>query len=258
MITKLIVNDNRKSPVKYICDLDAFRNGIDYDFKPGVNIIVGENGSGKTTLLELLRRYLMVDYTSCGRGMYNSNMSKMYMFGSEDIADGVDVYADYSKNTFRMCHSDEKSSESAITTFKEFGTMYTQKTSSTGESVLISMDSLFSEMFSKDAKLKFDYEKECSDFPDYVKYVGEHRVECEDEWTILMDEPDRNLSIDNIRQIKSILSFHKENTQIIAVIHNPLLIYALSDCEDINWIQMSHGYIRKVKTEIDKIVRKNA
>lgn len=70
-----------------------------------------------------------------------------------------------------------------------------------------------------------------------------------------MDEPDRNLSLENVNQIKDILSYHKQHTQIIAVIHNPLLIYALAKEGGVNFIEMSEGYIEKVKKEINKIIK---
>jgi ABC-type cobalamin/Fe3+-siderophores transport system ATPase subunit len=88
--------------------------------------------------------------------------------------------------------------------------------------------------------------------------VKEHRIkpiEEEKEITILMDEPDRNLSLDNIGHIKSILSFHKPQTQLIAVIHNPLLIYNLSKVKDINIIEMTEGYVHKVKSIIRTLIK---
>jgi ABC-type cobalamin/Fe3+-siderophores transport system ATPase subunit len=69
-----------------------------------------------------------------------------------------------------------------------------------------------------------------------------------------MDEPDRNLDIENIAQIKGILSFHKPQTQIIAVVHNPLLIYALSKKKCVNFIELTPGYIDRVKKQINEIV----
>ena len=86
----------------------------------------------------------------------------------------------------------------------------------------------------------------------YYKYIQEHTIEG-DEWTILMDEPDRNLSLENIQNIKDILSFHKQNTQVIAVIHNLLLIYSLFKNKDVNFIEMNKGYIKKVKTEVENL-----
>lgn len=51
MVYKVVIKDNKKSPIRYLPDLDSFQNGKEYVFNPGVNVIVGENGCGKTTLM---------------------------------------------------------------------------------------------------------------------------------------------------------------------------------------------------------------
>ena len=257
MVTKVIIRDNTKSPLTYLPDLEAFHNGKEYDFKPGVNIIVGENGCGKTTLLNLIKKYLCIDYTECSRGEYNCNINALFRsFNNDAMLDGVDVYADYSRNTFRLSHAGEKANNQALKTFEEFGSFIDQNNSSTGEGVLVAIKYLFNYIFGKEAKLTFDY---CNQFkevyPLYVDYVNNHRVECADEWTILMDEPDRNLSLGNLQDIKAILSFHKPHTQMIAVIHNPILIYALSKKNCVNFIEMTDGYVDKVKKEINVLIR---
>lgn len=61
-----------------------------------------------------------------------------------------------------------------------------------------------------------------------------------------MDEPDRNLDITRIKEIYDILNHKKENTQIIAVIHNPILIYKLSKRSHVNIIEMTDGYVEDV------------
>lgn len=256
MVYKVEINDNTKSPIRYLTDLDNFKNGTEYTFKPGVNIIVGENGCGKTTLLNLIKKYLMVDYISCDKGLYRSNINSLYddPLNGKGMLDGVDVYADYQRNTFRLSHAGEKERQQALETFEDFGIMFTQRHSSTGESVIVAINSLFNYMFDKDAKLTYDYSQFKESDPLYWKYVKDHTMNG-DEWTILMDEPDRNLSIENINQIKSILSFHKEHTQVIAVIHNPLLIYNLSKKKDINIIEMTEGYVHKVKSIIRTLVK---
>jgi len=253
MVERVVIRDNRNAPLRYLSDLDAFKNGTEYKFKPGVNVIVGENGSGKTTLLKLIERYLLVDKTECGLGMYGSVMSDLKGL-NKDVPDGVDVYADYDKNTFRLCHKAEKDNDDIMSSFSAFGEAYMQKHSSTGEGVNIALNSLFKSMFSKDAKLKFDYNKVAEREKSYGEYIKNHRVQDHDEWTIIMDEPDRNLDIENIDKIKGILSFHKQNTQVIAVVHNPLLIYALSKKKNINFIELTSGYIDRVKNQINEIV----
>ena len=256
MIYKVVIKDNDRSPLHYLPDLDNFKNGMEYTFKPGVNLIVGENGCGKTTLMNLIKKYLIIDYTECGKGEYRHNINSLYNgLGQMSFLDGIDVYADYQKNTFRLSHAGEKEANQAVKTFEDFGTMFTQKNSSTGESVLVAMNSLFSHIFSKKVQLTYDYSQFKESDPLYWEYIKSHQQEGSDEWTILMDEPDRNLDIENINQIKGVLSFHKKHTQIIAVIHNPLLIYNLSKRKDINIIEMTEGYVDKIKKLVNNLVR---
>lgn len=251
MVTKLKVIDNTRSPLHYISGMKNFRNGTEYEFKPGVNIIVGENGCGKTTLMNLLKLYLMVGYNECERGNFNSNVHSL----TGRPFDGVDVYADYDKNTFRLSHAGERERQQSVETFKDFGTMWRQHTSSTGESVIVAMDRMFSTMFAEDANIKFDYGQFRDLCPEYYGYVMSHKLsDCPDEWTVLMDEPDRNLSLSRIKDIKGILSFHKEKTQVIAVVHNPLLIVTLSKSPDVNFIEMTEGYVKQVITTVNELI----
>lgn len=257
MVYKVSIKDNQNTPIPYLQDLDSFKNGREYIFKPGVNIIVGENGCGKTTLMNLIKSYLLVYYTDCDKGIYRCNISNLYKgaLDSKKLLEGADVYADYQRNTFRLSHAGEKEKNQALETFEDFGTMFNQKHSSTGESVLVAINSLFSHIFSKKAKLTFDYKQFKESDPQYWEYVKNHHQEGSDEWTILMDEPDRNLDIENINQVKGILSFHKEHTQIIAVVHNPLLICSLSKIKDINIIEMTEGYVHKVNQLVRNLIR---
>ena len=258
MVYKVVIRNNKKSPIHYLPNLDGFQNGKEYIFKPGVNIIVGENGCGKTTLMNLIRKYLIVDYMYCDKGAYRCNINCLYknaLTDDRELLDGVDVYADYQRNTFRLSHAGEKETQQAVETFEDFGIMFTQKTSSTGESVLVAVNSLFNHMFSKKAQLTYDYSQFKESDPLYWEYVKSHHQEGSDEWTILMDEPDRNLDIENINQIKGILSFHKPHTQMIAVVHNPLLICSLSKKKSINIIEMTEGYVDKVKKLVNSLVR---
>ncbi len=256
MVYKVQIKNNKKAPIRYLLDLPNFKNGKEYTFKAGVNIIVGENGCGKTTLLNLIRSYLLVDKEECSKGMYNSNINKLFAsYKNEEILDGVDVFADYRKNTFRLCHLSEKDGDDAMKSFNSFGVFFEQNQSSTGESVRLALAALFNSMYSKDAHLTFDYGKFKNDYPLYADYVEKHRMETTDEYTILMDEPDRNLDVEIIGQVKGILSYHKPQTQIIAVVHNPLLIYSLSHCEEVNFIEMTKGYIKKVCKMIDNLIK---
>ena len=255
MVTKVVVNNNKNTPIEYLSGLKAFRNGKEYEFKPGVNIIVGENGCGKTTLLNLIRKYLLVDLSECSVGVFNTNINDIFFcLGDKHMYDGVGVYADYQRNTFRLCHTGERiHNEDVFENDHSIAEFFGQREASTGEGVLVAIQSLFARMYSKDAKLTFDYLQLGDNYPQYMQYIHDHLIEG-DEWTILMDEPDRNLDIENIGQVRGILGFHKPQTQIIAVLHNPLLICSLSKNPEVNFIEMTRGYVNKVKRMVNELV----
>lgn len=253
MIHSIKIEDNRKSAVHYIAELPQFANGTAYDFKEGVNIIVGENGSGKTTLLNIIRTYLLVDNQECSKGLFNCNINRI---ARHNPFDGVSVVADYKRNTFRLPHHDEEKSDDILQDAHTFARFVEQNSASTGEGVVIAINALFGYMFGKRAKLAFDYEEQFKDdYPEYVDYVRAHRRDGR-EWTVMMDEPDRNLSLENIDNIKCFLEYHKEGVQLIVTLHNPLLIYYLHrNFRHINWIEMSPGYVGKVVERIDELVK---
>lgn len=126
MITSIRIDDNKKTPFKYIQKIKAFKNGSEFIFKPGVNVIVGKNGSGKSTLLNMISKYMLCE------------------------------------------------------------------------------------------------KKMCSELPSEALYF-----------------PD-------------IFDDHKPQTQIIAVIHNPALIYKLSKLDCVNFIEMTKGYLKKITGFMNK------
>ncbi len=261
MVTKVVIRDNKDTPLHYVSDL--FKNGTEFTFEKGVNIIVGENGSGKSTLLSLIRIYLMVGYECCERGIYNHNVHRLikeYKIIDENIKEiykGVDVYADYYRNTYNMSSSEDKGNKQEIETMSDFAHFYEQVHSSYGEKTVDMISSLFEKAFGNDIKKTFDYEQFKDLLPQYNEYVHNHKIDKDenDEFTLILDEPDRNLSIKNLKDIQDILSFHKERTQLIVVIHNPLLICALSKMDHINWIETTPGYKNKIIREVKKMVK---
>ena len=89
-----------------------------------------------------------------------------------------------------------------------------------------------------------------------LRYYKENRFDTTPEefsFTFLIDEPDKNLDIENIEDIYKVLSYKKKMTQLICVIHNPILIYKLSKLDYINWIELSDGYLDKIKEVFNRI-----
>ena len=74
-------------------------------------------------------------------------------------------------------------------------------------------------------------------------------------YTVLIDEPDRNLDIYGIEDLYKMLSYQRDDTQLIVIIHNPMLIYKLYKAKNrcnINFIEMVPGYIDKILEIISK------
>ena len=259
MIQKVVIRDNKKTPVRYLNELKAFKNGGEYVFTPGVNVIVGENGCGKTTLMKLIQAYMLVGQQQCDESKVSDLFDSFRLKCNEEMLDGVEVFADYETNVFRLAHPDEYKGERGIglQSFANFGAMGMMYQSSTGERVTVALNNLWKLMFSEDAVLTFPQLNgwRLEKYGAYLDYVKKHKVEQEErEWTILMDEPDNNLDIENIKQIRSILSFHKPQTQVIAVVHNPLLIVSLSRNPEVNMIEMTRGYVKKVESLVTELV----
>lgn len=53
MISSVKINDNNKTPFKYVSNIKAFTNGSEFTFKPGVNVIIGKTEAGNQRLLIL-------------------------------------------------------------------------------------------------------------------------------------------------------------------------------------------------------------
>lgn len=251
MITKVCVRDNKKSPITYLESINAFSNGKVFEFNEGPNIIVGENGCGKSTLLRLIRKYHLIEYI---KPDIRKCSELFYMFDYDNILDGIDVYGDYKKATFNLCRADEYKMNSAfvLNDFDIFGSVYSQRNSSTGEGIMQASLLLLNTIFGKETDTNFPVIDDMKRYHLFADYIKDHTVDCNAINTILLDEPDRNLSLENLKQIKALVSYRRDDLQTISVIHNPLLISAVSHL-DVNIIEMTDDYVDKVNEQIKKL-----
>lgn len=259
MITSVKIKDNTKTPFEYVSDIEAFENGREFIFKPGVNVIVGKNGSGKSTLLNIISMYALCEKSMCSEIPIEALDFPPIFDDDDKVLDGIDISSDYAGKVFRLLPSAEMNRDSVLKNISNLDLYVNNIRRSYGEKVVLSLESLFNLMFGqKDYVFPIqdlvEYKKKLNAFwikriDNLLKYYERNRItltESSFEYTVLMDEPDRNLDIDNIMQIYNVLSFHKPQTQIIAIVHNPALIYKLSKLDCVNFIEMTEGYLKDV------------
>lgn len=272
MIESITINNNKRTPFRYAFQIEAFKNGTEFVFKPGVNVIIGKNGSGKSTLLKMIAKYMLCENSMCSE-VPNEALDFPDVFDDEDqILDGVSIKADYVGKVFNLLQQSEMNNYDALKNSHNFNLYMNGSSSSSGEKNICAISTLFDFIFSRQdyefpIRSLVEYKKKSNKLwiariDNLLRYYANNHVKMSEkdfEYTTLMDEPDRNLDIDNIVNLYDVLSIHKPQTQIIAVIHNPALIYKLSKLDCVNVVEMSKGYLKKVKSFVNdtKVKRKS-
>ena len=255
MIEKVIVRDNNKTPIKYFDKV--FDNGKEFEFKKGINIIIGPNGSGKSTLLDVIRYYMLCKdkYVSNIPDLAENLIELYEWFEGDKLLNGVDIIADYRLSTFNFVHASEIKNKRELTNMTEMALFMATKMSM-GESLLQSLHLFFKKIFSNEIDVKFPIDKIKNKgvnelwkkrFDSLLSYYKKNHKDIDNlQFTILMDEPDRNLDIQNIDEVYNIIKTEKPDTQLICVVHNPVIINRLSKLDYVNFIETEKGYLQKV------------
>lgn len=261
MIENVIIEDNSRLPLKYSSKLESFKNGTRFDFINGINIIIGKNGSGKSTLLKNISSYLLCKDNYYSKlpnfSMLGESLKLDNLFDDTILRDGMKIKCDYAGVVYNYIPNAIQNNSfdiNALANYIDCGGK------SNGEKTKFELLSLFDLAFSnKDVQFPTkelltkrdtsnDYWKER--FTNLLKYYKENSFVSNPSnfsFTFLIDEPDRNLDIDNIEELYGVLSYQKEMTQLICVIHNPILIYKLSKLDYVNFIELTNGYLDNIK-----------
>lgn len=260
MIEEIVITSPKDAPFGRVSTL--FKNGTNFRFTPGLNLIVGPNGSGKSTLMEMMKTYLIIpggkDCVDTSAWEHNGLMN-----GKDRVYPGVKVKADYRSNSFVLPDDDDCFVNSV---YGGCALAYEKATSckSYGQKITSSVDLLFERMAKLPATVdyfahsaRYETYNGCNAFTtsrarSLRVYIEENRIQYNGICTVILDEPDRNLDLFKVNDLAKRLVDKSTQFQILAVVHNPLLICRLKD--KANFVQMEDGYLAKVLHEVKNIV----
>lgn len=261
MIEKIIITDRKNLWKPYMGEV---LHEHEYNFTPGINIIVGENGCGKTTLFKAVYNYMLAN-----NGIYSSVPRKRLLFPKANILDtnpipnGMEVKADYKSRLYRLisfqdtCYNEKIFDHDA--NLEMFATLqHTSKGEECHHGFYKMMDIMFKvgkeydfiqELTDKKQQLSNNNDGFCDKF---IQYYKENQIPWNGKVTMMLDEPDNNLDVINLKHLYDLFTFEHPEIQVIAIIHNVALIKKLLEAKDngiidINFIEMTPDYLKMVK-----------
>ena len=249
--------------------------GRTFTFKPGPNIIIGENGSGKSTLLNVIRglTFCKRQFGSDVKGMGRSWIGQISIMYEKGYWHLTEMKGQYKWSVINLRKSEDIESDRATDNLLNLVQVYESGSRSHGQN---QMNSLYRMMdyikgggeLVKDIKdsshLKFEEMvlKPIEQYTgrdiggcmleDIVQYYKDNIINTtvDTEYnglTILEDEPDMGLDINNIENLYRFLVNAPNGYQHIAVLHNIGIIHKLMEHGGVNFIELTEGYLDKVE-----------
>lgn len=223
------------------------------EFTNGVNIIVGKNGTGKTTIINLLRLFTLTDDWFVPK--LNPSLIGDRLKESKIPINSFEIKANWNLPTYNLYRmkKDYKAMNSQDTLFSKesITTRLYCLEESDGQNQVADFNMLMREAFQKEIpKNPYELIKSFNKDSELLKFYDDNMIN-KSNYTILLDEPDAGLDIDNLLDIYDFLQFmatSRDDTQVISSIHNPLIIYKLSQIPEVNFIELTKGYVEKIKS----------
>lgn len=231
------------------------------EFKTGTNVLIGKNGSGKTTIINALAQHTFCN--KLGYSMFPKDLIELLnLYTDNSDINSIEIKGDYTESTFKLIIDNEIKSHEIMDNMSNVLRMMGTKNLSTGQKIKYSIEQLLKTMFKED-HTAFDWTyldkyldnhktvdksdiwyHRCKAIKDYTK--TNHITDEHGYFTVLMDEPDRNLDINGLTDVFEILNMNRKDVQVITAIHNPLLICKLAKNKNINFIELTPNYLNTI------------
>ena len=270
MINKVRLIETPKHAFNYLSDcpnnnqVRTLRKRLEegIEFTPGINILIGENGCGKSTVMNVICSANRIEHSFIPTPDHPESTTITEL---NELFDSFEVIGDYRLPVFNLYRmfEDKKlvgTPGTVMDSLDNAKLFVAGKEESKGQNVMGDINQLMDWMFNRSSECYpvlhyINQYKEEGYYKEEVEKLTSsfqrNSLKSEDIFTILMDEPDQGLDIGNLEEIYGMVSYDKPQTQLIAVIHNPVLIYKLSKLDYVNIIEMSKDYLNKVKQFIE-------
>lgn len=269
------------SNASYIYFMSSLR-GKEFKFHPGVNIIVGENGSGKTSLVRAIRRAWLCENGDTPEFYSHFLFNHLFKLSFERVFDEgtfefCDVHADYSRPLLNLRKTHEMTNDGVLSSCLNASQFMSSRSMSKGENTHTSLQILISLMIGESGGIvpedyldfssaieEFRHKHEelksfsCVDnaLDEKIKYVLKYyernNMVCGDGespcMTAILDEPDEGMDVYALDELRELINAVREvgRDQFIICLHNVALIKSFMPYEDVNFIEMSKGYLKAI------------
>lgn len=244
MIEQLKITNSDKLPVSWWKDCVLLKDIKTIKFTDGLNIILGDNGTGKSTILTLLKRAL-----HCEQGYYSkitqSSVDKMSgeilnteeFTGLKIIHDGQPVFSMDAVQTVGLVGSSFDDDW-----FKEGISNQFSKDLSSGQFIQAQVMEIF-KLAKEVNEIPINFNREAVNCVWQEKYDVATKILFnptgpKKKKTIIMDEPDRSVSIVLQKQFWDIVENMSAHYQIIVATHSPFAVKRKA-----NYIELQDGVV---------------